>query len=93
MNNTTAPSNSSPTAILAIKQFLSNGEKIPVKLKDELLFGALLNIYDIQAVHRRDIDRMKPWVGLFKWCVTVLGAAILLLLLSMVTHTFTWPFQ
>jgi hypothetical protein len=86
------PSNGTPTAISVIKEFIENGQQIPIKLKDDLLFGALLNIYDIQACQRKDIDAMKPWVSLLRWGLGVIGAAVLLLLLSMLTHTFTWPF-
>jgi hypothetical protein len=89
---TTTPSNGSPTAISIIKQYIESGQKIPAKLKDELLFGALLNIYKVQASLRRDVDHMKPWINLVQWAAGALGLAILLLLWSMLTHTFTWPF-
>ena len=84
--------NGTPTAITVIKQYIDNGQQIPVKLKDDLLFGALLNIYEIQSCLRRDIELMKPWVSLWKWVAGMIGASVLLLLVSMLTHTFTWPF-
>jgi hypothetical protein len=80
-----------PTAITTIKAYIDNGQQIPVKLKDDLLFGALLDIYEVQAYLRKEIEEMKPWVSLWKWCASVLGAAILLLMLSILTHTFKFP--
>jgi hypothetical protein len=85
------PTKGSPTAITIIKQFIDNGQRIPDKLRDDLLFGALLNIYEIQSCQRKDINEMKPWVLLWKWCAGILGAAVLLLLLSMLTHSFKFP--
>jgi hypothetical protein len=79
-------------SISVIKQYLEQGKKIPIGLKDDLLFGALLNIYEVQERQGRSISGMRPWVGLVRWGATILGAAIILLLLSMLTHTFTWPF-
>ena len=86
------PPNGSSSAICIIKSYLASGEKIPARLKDELLFGALSNIYDVQASLRKDVDSMKPWIALIRWGSGIFGAAIILLLLSMLTHTFKWPF-
>lgn len=75
-----------------IKEYLSDGKKVPVALKDSLLFGALVQLYDIAEMNRRSINGIKPWVDLFKWSAITIGPLIIVMLFGMLTHTFTWPF-
>jgi hypothetical protein len=42
------PNTGNLTAIATIRQYLYDGAKVPVKLKDDLLFGAIVNIFDAQ---------------------------------------------
>lgn len=82
----------SQSVIDIIRDFVTRGEKIPAKLRDELLFGALVELFDITKSQGKEIRRHRPWVLLVKWTALTLGSAILLLLFAMLTHTFSWPF-
>jgi len=61
---------------------------IPQKVYNRLMLSAIVEIYDT-------VKPMRKWgstIWLVQWVGGVLGAAILLILLSMLTHTFVWPF-
>jgi hypothetical protein len=79
-------------AIEIIRQYVTRGEKVPAKLRDELLFGALVELFDIAQSQGREIRHHRPWVMLVKWTALTLGSAILLFLFGVLTHTITLPF-
>jgi hypothetical protein len=64
------------------------GVVIPQKVYNRLMLSALVELYDT-------VKPMSAWgttIAAVRWVGGILGAAILLLVLSMVTHTFVWPF-
>jgi hypothetical protein len=75
-----------------VRKFIATGQNVPEALKDELLFGSLVDLYDGQKVIRENVRSLKPWVNIFKWMLLIVGPLVAGLLFGMVTHTFTWPF-
>ena len=74
-----------------LRDYVKSGEKVPAKLRDELLFGALVELFDIAKRQGEAIKEIRPWISGFKWGVLLLGSAVLLLLFGMLTHTIAWP--
>jgi hypothetical protein len=61
---------------------------IPQKAYNRLMLSAIVELHDI-------IKPMAGWgqtIKIIRWLGVVMGGAILMLLLSMLTHTFSWPF-
>ena len=86
------PDENHEPSIEIIRIYIAAGKKIPVDLKDDLLFGTLVDLYDGQREIRRIVRNMQPWVSIFKWILLTVGPLVVILLFSIFTHTFTWPF-
>jgi uncharacterized membrane protein YqhA len=62
--------------------------KVPQRVYNRLMMSAIVELYDT-------IKPMSSWeatITIVRWVGVTLGAGVLLLLLAMLTHTFTWPF-
>lgn len=81
---------SSPIEV--VREYVKDGKKIPATLRDLLLFGALVELYDKTADQGTEIKKMKPWVEAGKWILLTVAPLVLILLFSMLTHQFSWPF-
>ena len=60
---------------------------IPQKVYNRLMLSAIVELYDT-------VKPMASWgltIAIIRWVGGILGAAILLLLLSMLTHSFVFP--
>ena len=61
---------------------------IPQKVYTRMMLSAIVELYDI-------IKPMRKWgatIRIVQWVGGILGGAILILLFSILTHSFTWPF-
>lgn len=86
------PEDNHESSIEIIRAYIGAGKKIPVDLKDDLLFGTLVDLFDGQREIRKIVRAMQPWVSIFKWILLTVGPLVVILLFSMFTHTFKWPF-
>jgi hypothetical protein len=84
--------NDAETSIDIVRVYIAAGKKVPEDLKDDLLFGSLVALYDGVRQVRQEVRKMQPWVSIFKWILITVGPLVVFLLFGMLTHTFTWPF-
>lgn len=80
------------SAFTIIGEYLDKGKKIPDDLRDELLFGALVELFKGQRKTTKDIDDMQPWVSALKWFLLIVGPALILgagaFVWLLITHQF-----
>lgn len=78
-----------------IRRLIEGENKIPATVRDRLMLAALADIYDrMEGIDKLklSVEKMEPWIAGIKWLSLIVGALIVVLVWSMVTHTFAWPF-
>jgi hypothetical protein len=79
-------------AFKTIIDYQEKGKKIPVGLRDDLMFGALVALFREQKRIRVVLGTIKPWSDAFKWFVLIVGPTILVgalaFIWALITHQF-----
>jgi hypothetical protein len=72
------------TTIQQIKNMVERGEKITVKTRDVLLFGAIIDLYESQEEIKSQVATFLPALQFYKWArwATVLICGTLLTLIA-----------
>ncbi len=88
-----------PKIISEMRDILKDEERIPTQVVYRLILASqadtleeVLKVTKKVEVVEDKVDAMTPWVGALKWFLFSVGGLVIVLLFSMLTHGFTWPF-
>lgn len=86
--------NDTATAFDIIEKYREDGKSIPEDFKDDLLFGALVELMKTQKDILDWQKKWQPWIAAWKWAVLLIGPAGVLggfaTIWALLTHQFKY---